>query len=106
MITTIAQLAVMRATAAPRPGLGASSLRSQATSSRHGDAPSAVRSMLHPDRHRGPDPRELRGRIVEADPNGEALRDDDPAQRAADDGQSRPVAVVGLHPCADALDAA
>ena len=87
MITVIAQLAAMRAVVAPRPGRGASSLRSQTISSRHGDALSAGRTvltMLHPDGHRGSDPRELRGRIIEPNPDGKALGDDDPGQRAAD----------------------
>src|SRR5215470_10198606 len=109
MITVIAQFAAMRAVAAPLPGRRASSLRSQTTSSRHVEVLSAGRTvltMLHPDRHGGSDPHELRRRIVEANPDGKALGDDNPAQRAADHGQSGPVAIVGLHPCADAFDAA
>src|SRR5215471_4282729 len=109
MITVIVQLAAMRSDAAPRPGVGASSSRSQTKSSRHAEVLSAGRTvltMLDPDRHGCSDPHELRRRIVEANPNGKALGDDNPAQRAADHGQSGPVAIVGLHPCADAFDAA
>src|SRR5262249_20929485 len=105
-ITVNAQSTAMRAVAAPLPGLGASSSRSQSTSLRHGETSSASRSMLHPDRHRGSDPRELPRRIVEPDPNGKALCDDTPAQRAADDRQTWSIAIFGLHARPNALDVA
>src|SRR6266567_3891112 len=97
--TVNAQLTAMRETAAPLPGLGASSSRSQAIRSAQRDVVS-VATMLHPNRNGRADPRQVRRRIVQPYPHGKALGDDHPVDRAGDDRQAGPAAVLGLHACA------
>src|SRR4029450_11461942 len=97
----IVQFTAISAAAVPLPGRGASSSRSQAAGSRHRNAVSAA-AMLDPNGKGGPDSRQLRRRSVEADPNGKALGDDDPVDRAADDRQSRPVTILRLYTGAEA----
>src|SRR6266567_7674574 len=103
--TVNAQLTAMRATAAPLPGLGASSSRSQAIGSAHSDVVS-VATMLHSNRNGRADPRQLRRRIVKPYPHGKALGDDHPVDRAGDNGQSGPTSILGLHASAQAFDVA
>src|SRR6266498_3407794 len=88
--TVIVQLKEMRATAATLPGVGRSSSRSHAMSSGDRRAVYASVGAVMMDSHRCgcADPRQLRRRIVESDPDREALRYDNPVKRAADDRQS------------------
>src|SRR5579862_6584957 len=85
--------AAMRATARPRPSLGASSCARKAMNGVRRSVSLTRVAMTNFDGGGHADMHRLGGRGVEADPHREALRHDHPVQVPADLGQVRPILI-------------
>src|ERR1700761_7647795 len=104
MATVMAHAVAIWATARARPSCGASSTARNSSSAVRGLRGSAIAAMMHLDRGGHAHVHGLRRRMVEPNPDREALRDHDPVEIASDLGKARTVLVARLHPRAETFD--